>query len=68
MISEELRKLGHDVRVIGPESFPFSTPMPGYPEIRLAIMPYKYLKKIIDDFAPDRRPFGLGGAEILPKE
>lgn len=52
-LSEELRKLGHDVRVIGPESFPFSTPMPGYPEIRLAIMPYKYLKKIIDDFAPD---------------
>lgn len=52
-LSEELRKLGHTVKVVGPGSFPFSTPMPGYPEIRLAVMPYKHLKKIINEFNPD---------------
>jgi len=52
-ISSELRKRGHDVKVIGPADF-ISTPMPGYSEIRLALFPYRKLRKMIKDFNPDR--------------
>lgn len=51
-ISAEMRKRGHNVKVIGPNEF-ISTPMPGYSEIRLALFPYHKLKKMIKDFNPD---------------
>ncbi len=53
-ISRELRKIGYDVKVIGPNDFPKRMPMPGYSEIKLALFPYKRLCKYIKDFAPDR--------------
>ena len=52
-LSEELEKLGHTVKVIGPADFPFRLPMPGYSEINLAIMPYRRLKKMIAAYEPD---------------
>lgn len=52
-ICAELISRGHEVKVIGPSDF-FSIPMPGYSEIRLAMFPYRKLRKMINDFAPDR--------------
>ena len=53
-LSDELPKLGHTVKVIGPADFPRTISTPGYPEIKLVIAPYKKLKTIIEQFAPDR--------------
>ena len=53
-LSRELIKMGHEVRVIGPSDFPHRIPMPGYSEIKLAIMPYNRIKKIIEDYQPDK--------------
>jgi glycosyltransferase involved in cell wall biosynthesis len=44
----ELRKMGHDFDVIGPDSFRFTIPAPTYPEIRLAPVAYRTLPKMID--------------------
>lgn len=52
-LSEEMRKRGHDVKVIGPDSF-MNMPMPGYKEISLAIFPYRKLRRMIREFDPDR--------------
>jgi len=43
---------GDVVEVIGPDRFT-SFPMPGYPEIRLAIAPGRKLARIADEFRPD---------------
>lgn len=51
-VVEELRKRGDTVEVIGPDRFA-SVPMPGYPEIRLAIAPKRKLAGLADAFAPD---------------
>ncbi len=51
-LSEELRKLGHEVKVIGPADFPVRVPMLGYPEIKLAVAPYGRLKRMIEDYNP----------------
>lgn len=51
--SEEMRKAGHEVKVVGPSDFPRQIPMPGYPEIKLAITPYKHLESLINAFDPD---------------
>lgn len=53
-LGEELPKLGHNVKIIGPADFPLSIPTPGYSEIKLAIAPYKKLKSIINEYKPDR--------------
>lgn len=53
-LGEELGKLGHEVCVIGPSDFPRRIPMPGYPEIELAIAPYRALCRKIKERAPDR--------------
>lgn len=52
-LSAELEKLGHEVRVVGPQDFPWRIPMPGYAEIELALFPYGRLKKIIEEYAPE---------------
>ncbi|MEZ5814144.1 MAG: glycosyltransferase family 1 protein [Alphaproteobacteria bacterium] len=52
-LQEELQKSGHEVVVIGPADFPACLPMPGYSEIKLAIAPYRRLKRIIESHAPD---------------
>ena len=48
----ELEKLGHTVKFIGPNQFR-TAPMPGYREIRLALMPRRKLEKLITEYAPD---------------
>lgn len=51
-IADELRGMGHEVHVIGPDQFR-TVPCPTYPDIRLAVdAPFK-LPKLIDAFKPD---------------
>jgi len=47
-----LREAGHVVEVIGPDRFR-TLPCPSYPEIRLAIAPYRLLAQLASAFAPD---------------
>lgn len=51
-IIPHLQAMGHEVQVIGPKRF-LNTAMPGYGEIRLALMPYYRLKGLIKKFMPD---------------
>jgi len=51
-IIRELEATGHTVRVVGPGDF-VTLPLPTYKEIRLALLPYFRLSKIIRDFRPD---------------
>ena len=53
-LSRELEKDGHIIHVIGPAHFAATLPMPFYPEIRLVLKPYRRLKRMIKDFAPDK--------------
>lgn len=52
-LCEELEKLGHETLVIGPSDFPRNIAMPGYKEIRIALLPAKRLKAMTEDFSPD---------------
>lgn len=47
-----LEKLGHELLLVTPGLFR-SVPCPTYPEIRLALFPYRKLSKLIADFRPD---------------
>ncbi len=49
---KHLRKMGHDVFVIGPDRFK-NIPCPTYPEIRLALFARKKVFAILDDLKPD---------------
>lgn len=49
---DELRKLGHEVKVVSPEGFR-TIPCPSYPEIRLALLPGRRIKRVIEAFDPD---------------
>lgn len=49
---EALRALGHEVTVIGPDAFA-NLPLPGYPEIRLALLPYRRLRRRLDALRAD---------------
>lgn len=51
-VVQELRARGYMVEVIGPDRFA-SIPMPGYAEIRLALVPWRGLARMADAFAPD---------------
>lgn len=53
-LCHELEKQGFQVDVISPSNFSVTIPMPFYPEIKLAIKPYKRLKRLIKDYNPDR--------------
>ncbi len=46
-----LESTGHKVLVIHPGSF-WSFPIPGYPEIRLALFPFKAVSRRLTEFAP----------------
>lgn len=52
-VIEELEKTGHRVNVIGPCDFKYSVSMLGYSEIKLALFPYRRLKRLIKQYAPD---------------
>lgn len=50
----ELTRMGHQVRVIGPEASRFFTfAMPLYPEIKLDFFSHLRIAKILRDFSPD---------------
>lgn len=48
----ELQRLGHDVKVFGPERFK-TIPCPSYPEIKLSLFPRARLSKLLAEFSPD---------------
>lgn len=60
-LEAELTRMGHTVKVIGPCAFPITVPLPGYREIRLAVMPYGRLSRMIEEFAPDHIHAGTEG-------
>jgi glycosyltransferase involved in cell wall biosynthesis len=47
-----LREKGHVVLVLSPDMFP-GLPCPTYPEIRLALFPWRKVTRILDDYRPD---------------
>ena len=47
-----LEKLGHEILMVTPGLFR-SVPCPTYPEIRLALFPYRKVAKLISTFSPD---------------
>lgn len=47
-----LREFGHEVEVFNPQAFR-TVPLPSYPEIRLALLPYRRLSESLREFAPD---------------
>ena len=49
---EELKRSGHDVEVIHPGGFR-TLPCPTYPEIRLALFPYRTLARQLERFGPE---------------
>ena len=51
-VTAELRRAGHRVRVIEPRLFR-TLPCPSYPEIRLALRPYRRCRRLIEQFRPD---------------
>lgn len=51
---EELLKRGHEIKVLGPNDFPRTMSTPGYSEIKLALFPYRRLKALIQQYAPDK--------------
>ena len=50
--ADQLRTLGHDVRVVEPNQFR-TFPCPTYPEIRLAWFPSRRIDKLLREFDPD---------------
>jgi len=69
----ELEAMNHYVEIIGPADFAISMPTPFYPEIRLVISPYKRLKRMIEDYTPDKihiateGPLGWAGRKYCIK-
>jgi glycosyltransferase involved in cell wall biosynthesis len=49
---DTLERLGHAVEVIGPDRFR-TVPLPSYPEIRLAVLPGRKLRALLDAVQPD---------------
>lgn len=47
-----LRQQGHEVMVLHPGLFK-TWPLPTYPDIRIALFPYRKLKQQLDEFAPE---------------
>ncbi len=60
-LQEELVTLGHTVLVIGPHDFRCRVPLPGYPEIELALFAYRPLSRILESFRPDTIHIGTEG-------
>src|SRR3546814_14565177 len=48
---ERLRARGHEIQTVTTDLIRTAA-CPGYSEIRLALMPYKRLSRLIDDFKP----------------
>ncbi|MEN8166520.1 MAG: glycosyltransferase family 1 protein [Pseudomonadota bacterium] len=67
-----LEKWGHEILCINPQHFK-TLPMPTYPDIPLAITPYRKVKKLLHEFAPDaihistEGPIGWAGRRYCQK-
>lgn len=51
-LRHELKALGHDLVVVAPERFA-TLPMPGYPEIRMALISSYGMESVVDEIRPD---------------
>ena len=51
-VVETLERRGHTIATISPDQFR-TLPCPSYPEIRLAVMPYRQVRRTFDSFAPE---------------
>jgi glycosyltransferase involved in cell wall biosynthesis len=51
-VAQELRAMGHEVDVIGPDRFR-TFPCPTYPDIALSLLPRRRLVRMIEAFNPD---------------
>jgi glycosyltransferase involved in cell wall biosynthesis len=52
--AQELRRMGHDVHVIGPMGDLWNTvPLPSYPSIKLELFPRARLARVVAEFKPD---------------
>lgn len=60
-LAEELTRMGHTVRVIGPHELPIRFKMPGYAEIELALFARQQLARMIDAFYPNTIHIGTEG-------
>ncbi len=67
-----LEERGHEVQVIHPGLFK-TLPCPTYPDIRLAVLPYRKLARLVDQFRPQavhlpvEGPLGLAGRRFCRK-
>ncbi len=52
-LRHHITEQGSEFKVIGPGDFRYTIPLPGYPEIRLPVMPYWRLKRMIERWEPD---------------
>ena len=52
MTATQLSERGHEIELITPDQF-FNVPMPGYNEIRLALVPRFGTRRSLTDFAPE---------------
>ncbi|MCK5374369.1 MAG: glycosyltransferase family 1 protein [Alphaproteobacteria bacterium] len=72
-LRDELEAMNHSTKIIGPADFAISMPIPFYPEIRLVVAPYKRLKHMVKDYAPDKihiateGPLGWAGRKYCIK-
>ncbi|MEZ5975955.1 MAG: glycosyltransferase family 1 protein [Planctomycetota bacterium] len=72
-ICEELESMGHEVLVVHPDQFR-TMACPTYPEIRLALMPGRRLRRIVREFGPDavhiatEGPLGQAGRKLCLQE
>ena len=68
-----LEKRGHKVQIISPNLFK-TIPCPTYPEIKLALLPSRKIKKLLADFQPDavhiatEGPLGLAARNLIVKK
>ncbi len=53
-LRDMLEKRGHEFKIVGPSDFPFTIPTPGYSEIKLALAPSGRIRRIYEDYKPDR--------------
>lgn len=71
-VRDELTAMGHAVEVVGPDRF-LTIPAPSEPDVRLAVMPGRTLRRIVDAFAPDaihistEGPLGLAARRLCLK-
>lgn len=68
-VAAELTAMGHAVEVIGPDRFR-TIPAPSEPDVRLALLPGRKLRRLVDEFSPDaihiatEGPLGLAARRL----